>query len=144
MHDPRTRTRILVANALAGRITRRQTLSLGLRLGLASPVITALLAAMPEDARASAPQTAAARLSAAQEGSGALNVIILAGFSDLDPQSAYDNLSSMFFLATYEMLLQLKGSSTDEFAPVLAESWEISEDQSTYTFKRAPNATFHD
>ena len=50
----------------------------------------------------------------------------------------------MFFLATYEMLLQLKGSSTDEFAPVLAESWEISEDQSTYTFKLAPGATFHD
>ena len=35
MHDPRTR--ILVADALAGRITRRQSLSLGLRLGLASP-----------------------------------------------------------------------------------------------------------
>ena len=71
-------------------------------------------------------------------------MIILAGFSDLDPQYAYDNLSSMFFLATYEMLLQLKGSSTDEFAPMLAESWEVSEDQSTYTFKLAPDATFHD
>src|ERR671910_2901481 len=142
MHDPRTR--ILVADALAGRITRRQTLSLGLRLGLASPVITALLAASPGDSQASSPQTAPARQSAAQEGSGALTVIIRAGFSDLDPQYAYDNLSSMFFLATYEMLLQLKGSSTDEFAPVLAESWEISEDQSTYTFKLAPAATFHD
>ena len=79
------RTRILVADALAGRITRRQTLSLGLRLGLASPVITALLAAMPEDARASSPQTAPARLPAAQEGSGALTVIILAGSRPRSP-----------------------------------------------------------
>src|SRR5215217_7480298 len=97
---------ILVADALAGRITRRQTLSLGLRLGVASPVIAAILAASPEDSRASAPQTAPARLPAAQEGSGVLTVVIPSGFSDLDPQYAYDNLSSMFFLATYEMLLQ--------------------------------------
>ena len=71
-------------------------------------------------------------------------MIIPAGFSDLDPHYAYDNLSSMLFLGTYEMLLQLKGSSTDEFEPMLAESWEASEDQSTYTFKLAPDATFHD
>src|SRR5918998_1545383 len=142
MHDPRTRN--LVADALTGRITRRQSLSLGLRLGVASPIIMALIVANPGNARASSPQTAPARLSAAQEGSGALTVIIPSGFSDLDPQYAYDNLSSMFFLATYEMLLQLKGSSTDEFAPMLAESWEASEDQSTYTFKLAPNALFHD
>ena len=142
MHDPRPR--ILVADALVGRITRRQTLSLGLRLGLASPVIAALIAASPEDSRASSPQTAPARLPAAQEGSGALNVVIQGGFSDLDPQSAYDNLCSMFFLATYEMLLILKGDSTDEFEPMLAESWEVSEDQSTYTFKLSPGVTFHD
>src|SRR4051794_1426199 len=132
MHDPRTR--ILGADALTGRITRRQTLSLGLRLGLASPVIAALLAASPEVAQTASPQAAPARLSAAQEGSGALKVGIQSGFSDLDPQDAYDNLSSMFFLATYEMLLRLKGTSSGEFEPMLAESWEISDDLSTYTF----------
>ena len=107
MHDPRTS--ILGADALTGRITRRQTLSLGLRLGLASPVIAALLAASPEVSQAASPQAAPARLSAAQEGSGALKVVIQSGFSDLDPQYAYDNLSSMFFLATYEMLLRSQG-----------------------------------
>ncbi|HEX5912235.1 MAG TPA: ABC transporter substrate-binding protein, partial [Rubrobacter sp.] len=71
-------------------------------------------------------------------------MIISSGFSDLDPHYAYDNSSSMFFLATYEMLLQLKGESTDEFAPMLAESWEVSDDQATYTFHLAPSALFHD
>src|SRR5918998_5951214 len=142
MHDPRTRN--LVADALTGRITRRQSLSLGLRLGVASPIIMALIAANPGISRASSPQTAPARLSAPHEGSGALTVIISSGFSDLDPHYAYDNSSSMFFLATYEMLLQLKGESTDEFAPMLAESWDVSDDQSTYTFHIAPNALFHD
>src|SRR5215204_179512 len=142
MHDPRTR--ILMANALAGRITRRHTLSLALRLGLSSPVIGALLAASSGDSRAASPQTAPARLSAAQEGSGSLTVIIPSGFSDLDPQYAYDNLSSMFFLATYEMLLILKGDSTDEFEPMLAESWEVSDDQSTYTFTLFPDVMFQD
>ena len=62
----------------------------------------------------------------------------------LDPHVAYDNQASMLFLGAYEMLLRLKGDSTDEFAPMLAESWEISEDKSTYTFHIASNALFHD
>ena len=44
----------------------------------------------------------------------------------------------------YEMLLILKGDSTDEFEPMLAESWEVSEDQSTYTFKLFPDVQFQD
>ena len=42
------------------------------------------------------------------------------------------------------MLLILKGDSTDEFEPMLAESWEVSEDQSTYTFKLYPDVMFQD
>ena len=49
----------------------------------------------------------------------------------LDPHAAYDNQALMLFLGAYEMLLRLKGKSTSEFAPMLAESWEVSEDQST-------------
>jgi peptide/nickel transport system substrate-binding protein len=40
------------------------------------------------------------------------------------------------------MLLVLKGGSTDEFEPMLAESWEATDDQSTYTFKLYPDVTF--
>lgn len=142
MNDPRTAR--LMSDAVAGRISRRQALSLGLRLGLATPAITALMAAAPASGLAALPAAAPSRLPSAQKGSGTLNVIILSGFSDLDPQAAYDNLSSMFFVSTYEMLLQLKGSSTDEYEPMLADSWEASKDLSTYTFKLAPGAKFQD
>jgi peptide/nickel transport system substrate-binding protein len=47
-------------------------------------------------------------------------------------------------LMVYEMLLILKGDSADEFEPMLAESWEASEDQSTYTFKLYPDVMFQD
>ena len=141
MHDSRASQ--LFAAAAAGTISRRQALSLGLRLGLATPVLTALLAAAPERAGASA--AAPPRLPRPQgEGSGTFNVILPNGFSDLDPQYAYDNSSSMFFLATYEMLIQLKGDATDEYEPMLADSWEQNADQSVYTFNLAPDALFHD
>ncbi|MER3438520.1 MAG: hypothetical protein C4346_13565 [Chloroflexota bacterium] len=42
------------------------------------------------------------------------------------------------------MLIQYKGASTDEYEPMLAESWEVNEDQSVYTFKLYPNVQFHD
>ncbi len=79
MHNPRAAR--LLADALAGRITRRQALTLSLRLGLASPVIAALMAATPEDSPASSPRTTGARLPRAQEGSGTFTVVIPSGFS---------------------------------------------------------------
>jgi peptide/nickel transport system substrate-binding protein len=42
------------------------------------------------------------------------------------------------------MLIQYKGSTTDEYEPMLAESWEVNADQSVYTFKLYPNVLFHD
>ncbi len=42
------------------------------------------------------------------------------------------------------MLINYKGLSTTEYEPMLAESWEISEDLTTFTFKIRANAMFHD
>jgi peptide/nickel transport system substrate-binding protein len=42
------------------------------------------------------------------------------------------------------MLVQYQGASTSELAPMLAESWEASADNSTFTFKLPANALFHD
>jgi peptide/nickel transport system substrate-binding protein len=63
---------------------------------------------------------------------------------DIDPHTAYDNLSSMLFLGLYDMLVRYKDSSTDEIEPMLAESWETSDDGMAVTFKIVPNALFHD
>jgi peptide/nickel transport system substrate-binding protein len=69
-------------------------------------------------------------------------VLATGAIATLDPHAAYDNQASMLFLGAYEMLLRLKGESTSEFTPMLAESWERSEDQTTYTFRLAPDARF--
>src|SRR5215217_5974576 len=122
-------------------LNRRQVLSLGLRLGLTTPVIARLMAAAPEVYAAAQDATPS---SEAAQSSGTFTVLGTGAMPTLDPHAAYDNQASMLFLGAYEMLLRLKGESTSEFAPMLAESWETSEDQSTYTFHIAPNALFHD
>ena len=63
--------------------------------------------------------------------------------SDRDPHSQYDYRSTLVVRAVYEGLLGLKGSSTEEFEPLIAESWEPNEDQSVWTFKIRPDVKFH-
>jgi len=137
--DPRV-TRLFGA-ARAGALSRRQVLEAGLRLGLASPVIMALMAAAPAGA---APTRSAPAPAQAGGSSGTLTILISAGTEDIDPHYSYSTLSSTVAMAVYEMLIQLRGESTDEYDPMLADSWEMSEDQSTYTFKLAPDVTFQD
>jgi peptide/nickel transport system substrate-binding protein len=145
MEDPRAHR--LFALARAGRLSRRQLLETGLRLGLASPVILSLIEAAPRSVGA-APGNSLSVVTAprtAQEGSsGTLQVLLTAGTEDIDPHYSYSTLSSTVALMVYEMLLILKGDSADEFEPMLAESWEASEDQSTYTFKLFPDVMFQD
>jgi peptide/nickel transport system substrate-binding protein len=128
-------------------MSRRQLLETGLRLGLASPVIVSLIEAAPKSASARSAEltTLPVPASAAQEeSSGTLTVLWTSGTEDIDPHYTYSELASAVALLVYEMLLILKGDSTDEFNPMLAESWEVSEDQSTYTFKLYSDVMFHD
>ena len=60
------------------------------------------------------------------------------------PHSQYDYRSTMVVRAIYEGLVGLKGSATDEFEGLVAESWEANEDQSVWTFKIRPSLTFQD
>lgn len=134
----------LFSLARTGRMSRRQLLDTGLRLGLASPVILSLIEAAPRSVSAAptGSHSVATVSSTAQEGSsGTFTVLLTAGTEDIDPHYSYSTLSSTVALAVYEMLLILKGDSTDEFEPMLAESWEVSEDQSTYTFKLFPDGS---
>ncbi|MCA9877089.1 MAG: ABC transporter substrate-binding protein, partial [Thermomicrobiales bacterium] len=62
----------------------------------------------------------------------------------IDPHYSYSTLSSTVALAIYEPLIRLKGDSTDEFEGMMAESWEVSDDQTTFTFHLYPDMLFHD
>ncbi|MDQ3781046.1 MAG: ABC transporter substrate-binding protein [Chloroflexota bacterium] len=134
----------LFTSASLGRISRRQLLETGLRLGIATPMLTALYAAVPTAATASV-ASAPGRLPTRQAGdSGTLTILISVGTEDIDPHYSYTTLSSTVALTTYEMLIEYAGDSTDQFQPMLAESWEASADEATYTFKLYPEVTFHD
>ena len=69
------------------------------------------------------------RDAAQEESSGTLTILWTSGTEDIDPHYTYSELASAVALLVYEMLLILKGDSTDEYEPMLAESWEVSEDQ---------------
>jgi peptide/nickel transport system substrate-binding protein len=61
----------------------------------------------------------------------------------LDPALAYDNASGEIIFNTYETLVFYDGEATDKFVPILAESWETSEDGKTWTFKIREGVKFH-
>jgi len=143
----------LLLAARSGRLTRRQILSRGLRLGLATPTIMALLAACqrgggqatPTAAPAATPQPGQTPSGARRESSNREFVaLFFGGVPDLDPQSAYDNQASALFLACYEMLIRLKGESTFDYEPMLAREWSHNDDFTEFTFTLPPNAVFHD
>lgn len=141
MDDPRVNE--LRAFVRAGYLSRRDVLTRGLHLGLALPTIAALMKEAPASA---APQPLRrATLPRPQSGNGGTFTYLRDGSApDLDPHYAYDNAAQAIILGAYEMLIQYKGASTDEYEPMLAESWEVNEDQSVYTFKLFPNVRFHD
>ncbi len=142
MSDPRIER--LESQARKGQVTRRQVLATGLKLGLATPVIASLMAIAPE-AGLAAPSAGNLRtLSRGQESGGTFTYLRDGGWPDLDPHSAYDNGAAGIIWSIYDMLIQYKGESTSEYDPMLAESWEASADNSTFTFKLHANATFHD
>jgi peptide/nickel transport system substrate-binding protein len=80
---------------------------------------------------------------ARQPQSEPLTVIVTENRFDFDPHSSGSE-ASLFFFGVYELMFQLKGDRTDEFAPMLADSWEVNADQSSYTFHLSPHAVFHD
>jgi peptide/nickel transport system substrate-binding protein len=61
----------------------------------------------------------------------------------LDPHVSFDGQSPMLWRASYETLVKYDGSTLN-IIPHLAESFEISEDQLTYTFTLRPGVKFTD
>lgn len=61
----------------------------------------------------------------------------------LDPAVMYDTASSGVIRQLYDTLTFPKKSSVDEFVPMLATDWTVSEDALTYTFEIREGVTFH-
>jgi peptide/nickel transport system substrate-binding protein len=61
----------------------------------------------------------------------------------LDPQVSFDGQSPLLWRAVYENLVKYDGDTLD-IVPNLAESYEISDDGLTYTFKIRPGISFTD
>ncbi len=62
----------------------------------------------------------------------------------LDPALAYETAGGEIIQNVYEPLIFFKGDQPGEFVPLLAESWTISEDGTTYTFKIRQGVKFHE
>lgn len=101
----------------------------------------ALQAAGAAGALASASPFLAGRASAADA-----KTLVVASGADavtLDPHVSFDGQSPLLWRAVYENLLTYDGE-TLEIIPCLAESFEVSEDGLTYTFKIRPGVAFTD
>ena len=60
----------------------------------------------------------------------------------MDPSIKYDASIRTMQQALYDALVKYVGNPP-EVVPWLAESWEVSDDAKTYTFKLVDNAKFH-
>ena len=63
---------------------------------------------------------------------------------EADPATAYDARSSTVINNVYDRLLTYEGDDATTFAPMLAESWSVSDDGLVITFNLRQDATFHD
>lgn len=62
----------------------------------------------------------------------------------LDPMASYDTASGEPIQNMYETLVTYDGVAVDKFVPALAESYEMSEDGTTFTFTIRKGVTFHE
>jgi peptide/nickel transport system substrate-binding protein len=61
-----------------------------------------------------------------------------------DPIASFST-EAAYLPNVYETLLKInKPGSAEKYTPVLAESWSVSDDKKSYTFKLRPNVKFHD
>ncbi|HEX6869189.1 MAG TPA: ABC transporter substrate-binding protein, partial [Candidatus Limnocylindrales bacterium] len=75
---------------------------------------------------------------------GTLVVAIPGDIDNLDPTLISDSNTSYVINQVMEGLVQLRPGSVSEVDGILAESWEVSDDGLTYTFKIRTGKTFHD
>ncbi len=93
---------------------------------------------------ASTPASAAPSPSGQAKTGGTLVVALPGDITRTDPALIDDSNSSYVMNQVMEGLVALKPGTTSEVVPALAESWTISPDGKTYTFKLRQGVKFHD
>ena len=68
---------------------------------------------------------------------------VFGGVDTLDPEGAYDTASGLILENVYETLYSYAGDSITEYEPALATSYEVSEDNLTYTYTLREGVPFH-
>jgi len=133
-HDERRSYHRLLADAAAGRLTRREVLGRGAALGLAAPFLTSLATATPGVATAAQDATPTT--------GGILKVGLQADPTALDPHK--QSLTAIWHVVEhiYDRLVRVQPDLSVE--PELAESWEISPDGLVYTFRLRSGVAFSD
>lgn len=124
LNDPRTT--VALDELFTRRITRRGALQGSVAVGLSALALG--------DLTIRESQAADARTLVVASGADAVT---------LDPQVSFDGQSPLLWRAVYENLLKYEGD-TLELVPHLAESFEVSPDGLTYTFKIREGVTFSD
>jgi peptide/nickel transport system substrate-binding protein len=117
-----------LADARAGKLTRRQVIKRGLAFGLTVPTITALLAAAPGSALAA--------------GGGTMKMAYELDLQFLDPQLVQSDQDLLPSTLIFGRLVQWDDTMLDP-KPDVAESWTVSTDNLTYVFKLRDGVTFH-
>jgi peptide/nickel transport system substrate-binding protein len=134
MGEPGTDPNRLISELLREPIDRRTLLRRAAVLGGSMPVAAAILAACKSGTSDTPSPTERSKTVVVASGADAVT---------LDPGVSFDGQSPLLWRATYDSLLEYDGTSTDTVG-ALAESYEISPDGLTYTFKLRPNVTFTD
>src|SRR5690242_16840780 len=98
--------------------------------------------ASAEPGQSAAPSESAA--AGTPKDGGTLVVAIPGDIKRTDPALIDDSNTSYVMQNVMEGLVSLKPGTTGEVDPALAESWTISDDGLTYTFKIRPGVKFHD
>lgn len=134
MARPSTSLDLIVDAYCEGRISRREFVRRGVGLGLSLPALGGLLAACAGDEEGAGPT---------ETGPGRPGGVLREGydldFSRMDPINT--NWYDPGFWALYDRMLS--NDPDGNLTPMIAESWELSPDATTATFKIRPGLKFH-
>ncbi len=91
-----------------------------------------------------AEEAAAAEEAAESDGPNVLTVAATANVTTWDPVKSFST-EALYMANIYEQLLRVNPpAAAERFTPLLAESWEVNDDGTQWTFHLRPNVTFHD